>query len=149
MTAPPGSAGARRPRTAAPPRSALSAGMCDSHGVIVNLTWWTSVEALADFVFAGRHVKIMRRRREWFARAAEAMTALWWVQAGHRPTTEEAEEKIRRLRVHGPTPEALTFRRPFPSPDRGGEVARSGGRRTSRRSGPPTPARAWVVDRTA
>jgi hypothetical protein len=25
----------------------------DSHGVIVNLTVWTSVEALADFVFSG------------------------------------------------------------------------------------------------
>jgi hypothetical protein len=97
----------------------------DSHGVIVNLTVWTSVEALADFVFAGRHVEIMRRRREWFARAAEAMTALWWVPAGHRPTTDEAEEKIRTLRVHGPTPEAFTFRNPFPPPDRGGEVARS------------------------
>jgi Domain of unknown function (DUF3291) len=80
---------------------------------------------LADFAFTGRHVEIMRRRREWFARAAEATTALWWVPAGHRPTTDEAEEKIRRLRVHGPTTAAFTFRHPFPPPDRAGEVARS------------------------
>jgi hypothetical protein len=95
----------------------------DSHGVIVNLTVWTSVEALAEFVFNGRHAAIMRRRREWFARAAEAMTALWWVPAGHRPTTDEAEEKIRHLRVYGPTPEAFTFRRPFPPPGRAQDVA--------------------------
>lgn len=40
----------------------------DSYGVIVNLTTWTSVEALADWVFSGPHLAIMRRRREWFQR---------------------------------------------------------------------------------
>lgn len=94
-----------------------------SHGVIVNLTVWTSVEALADFVFSGGHVAIMRRRRRWFAPAAEATTALWWVPAGHRPSTDEAEDAVRRLRAEGPTPQAFTFRQPFPAPDRvGGPV---------------------------
>jgi Domain of unknown function (DUF3291) len=89
----------------------------DSHGVIVNLTVWTSVEALAAFAFSGRHVEIMRRRRTWFARPAEATTALWWVPAGHRPSTAEAEDAVRHLRAHGPTPRAFTFRTPFPAPD--------------------------------
>jgi hypothetical protein len=97
----------------------------DSHGVIVNLTVWTSVEALAEFAFRGGHVEIMRRRREWFARVAEATTALWWVPAGHRPTTDEAEERLLHLREHGPTPTAFTFRHPFPSPDRAEQVQRS------------------------
>ncbi len=65
-----------------------------SHGVIVNLTTWTSVEALAGFVFSGRHLAVMRRRRQWFEGAAEAMTALWWVPAGHRPSTDEAEDRF-------------------------------------------------------
>ena len=89
-----------------------------SHGVIVNLTVWRSVEALADFAFSGAHLAIMRRRRRWFARAAEATTALWWVPAGHRPSTDEAEDAVRHLRAHGPTPRAFTFRRPFPAPGR-------------------------------
>ena len=89
----------------------------DSHGVIVNLTVWTSVEALADFVFSGGHVAVMRRRRRWFAQVAEATTALWWVPAGHRPSTDEAEDAVRRLRADGPTPRAFTFRQPFPAPD--------------------------------
>jgi len=96
----------------------------DSQGVIVNLTTWTSVEALADFVFSGQHLAIMRRRRQWFEKAVEAITALWWVPRGHRPSTDEAEERVRQLRRHGPTPTAFTFRSPFPAPDRPGIAAR-------------------------
>jgi hypothetical protein len=96
-----------------------------SHGVIVNLTVWTSVDALAEFVFAGRHLELMRRRREWFAKVVEATTALWWVPSGHRPSTDEAEAAVRHLRVHGATPTAFTFHRPFPPPDRTGEVQRT------------------------
>jgi hypothetical protein len=88
----------------------------DSHGVIVNLTVWRDVEALADYVFSGRHVQIMRRRREWFQRAAEATTALWWIPAGSLPTTDDAEDRVRLLRARGPTPAAFTFRQPFPPP---------------------------------
>lgn len=87
-----------------------------SHGVIVNLTVWRDVESLAGYVFSGRHVEIMRRRRTWFERAAEATTALWWVPAGSLPTTDDAEDRVRLLRAHGPTPDAFTFRSPFPPP---------------------------------
>ena len=41
---------------------------------------------------------------------------MWWVPADHRPTTDEAEGRVRLLRRHGPTPEAFTFRTPFPDP---------------------------------
>jgi len=27
--------------------------------------------------------------------AAEATTALWWVPSGHRPSTDEAEDRVR------------------------------------------------------
>ena len=90
--------------------------VADSFGVVVNLTTWTSVQALADFVFSGQHLQVMRRRRKWFQRAVEPMTALWWVPAGHRPSTEDAEQRIQRLRRHGPTAESFTFRTPFPDP---------------------------------
>lgn len=96
----------------------------DSHGVIVNLTTWTSVEALADFVFSGRHLQVMRRRRQWFQHAVEPMTALWWVPSGHRPSTDEAEARVRQLRAHGPTSLAFTFRTPFPAPDQLGSDVR-------------------------
>ncbi len=88
----------------------------DSHGVVVNLTVWRDVEALAGYAFSGRHLEIMRRRRTWFQKAAEATTALWWIPAGTLPTTGDAEDRIRLLRAHGPTAEAFTFRSPFPPP---------------------------------
>jgi hypothetical protein len=91
-------------------------------GVIVNLSVWESVEALATFVYSGRHREVLRRRREWFETMPEAYTALWWVPAGQRPSTQDAEDRVRHLRRHGPSPYAFTLRQPFPAPDRSDEV---------------------------
>ena len=59
----------------------------------------------------------MRRRREWFSRLAEAYLVLWWVPAGTVPTVTEAKRRLDVLRSQGPTPDAFTFRSPFPPPD--------------------------------
>ena len=88
----------------------------DGHGVVVNLTTWDSVESLLAFVHDGPHLAVLRQRRTWFLPAADPMTALWWVPAGHRPTTDEAEQRLLHLREHGPTPTAFTFRDSYPSP---------------------------------
>lgn len=87
------------------------------HGVIVNLTTWTCPGALVDFVFSPAHLAVMRRRRTWFHRAAQATTALWWVPDGHRPSTGEAEERVRHLRARGPSAHAFTLTAPFTAPD--------------------------------
>ena len=88
----------------------------DSAGVVVNMSVWESVEALAGFVYSDEHRQIMRRRREWFERMAVAHTALWWIRRGTVPTTDDAEDKVRHLRAHGPTPAAFTLRVHFPPP---------------------------------
>jgi hypothetical protein len=49
---------------------------------------------------------------EWFERLAEAFLVLWWVPAGHRPSVEEAKDRLARLRRDGPSPDAFTFRSP-------------------------------------
>jgi hypothetical protein len=87
-----------------------------SAGVLVNMSVWESVEALAAYVYSGAHLTVLRRRREWFARMTEAQTALWWVPAGTRPGTAEAEDRVRLLRRRGPTPAAFTLRQHFPPP---------------------------------
>jgi hypothetical protein len=97
-----------------------------SAGVLVNLTVWESVEALAAFAFAGRHREVMRARREWFEPMRDAYAALWWVPAGVRPTTDDAEERLRHLRRHGPTPWAFTLREHFPQPGGPDDSARLG-----------------------
>jgi len=97
-----------------------------SAGVIMNMSVWDSVEALAAFVYSEQHRQVLRRRREWFEQMEEAFLALWWVPRGHIPTTGEAEDRIRHLRVHGPTPHAFTLRMHFPPPGEGECAPRPG-----------------------
>lgn len=85
--------------------------------VIVNLSVWRDVAALKRYVYQSAHVEIMRRRREWFARMAEAYLVLWWVPAGHQPTVAEAVARLAQLRKHGPSREAFTFGEAFAAPD--------------------------------
>src|SRR5690349_22619328 len=79
-----------------------------SAGVIVNMSVWESPEALAEFVYSAEHRRVLRRRRQWFERMAEAHTALWWIPRGSVPSTADAEERIRLLRELGPTARAFT-----------------------------------------
>jgi hypothetical protein len=81
--------------------------------IIVNMSVWESIEALTGFVYRSGHVDVMRRRREWFERMAEAYVCLWWVPAGHIPSVEEAVERLRFLRRYGPSPRAFTIRTRF------------------------------------
>ncbi len=86
-------------------------------GILVNMSVWETVEALAAYVYGDAHLGVLRRRREWFERMTVAYTALWWIPRGHVPTITEAEDRVRHLREHGPTPHAFTLRQYFPAPD--------------------------------
>ena len=97
-----------------------------SAGVIVNMSVWESVEALAAFVYTGAHRPVLRRRRTWFEPISQAYTALWWIRRGTTPAIAEAEGKVRYLRAHGPTPHAFTLRVHFPPPGDTGRAARAG-----------------------
>ena len=88
----------------------------DDDMIIVNMSVWTGVDALREYVYRGDHVTVMRQRREWFARMTDAFVVLWWIPAGHIPTVAEAVARLERLRTEGPSPEAFTFRAPFPPP---------------------------------
>jgi hypothetical protein len=78
--------------------------------MLLNMSVWASVEALADYVYRSVHVEFLRRRREWFERAVEPIHCLWWVEEGHIPTVAEAVERLEHLRAHGPTERSFTFR---------------------------------------
>ncbi|MFJ8042531.1 DUF3291 domain-containing protein [Kitasatospora sp. NPDC096147] len=88
----------------------------DDEWLIVNMSVWRDPDALEAYVYSPGHIAVLRRRREWFARVGEVMTALWWVPAGHRPTVAEAEEKLLKLRAEGPGPQVFTLREGFPPP---------------------------------
>jgi hypothetical protein len=81
--------------------------------LIINMSVWTSVPPLADFVYGPAHRAVLQRRREWFAPVREAYSALWWVPADTEPTVADAEKRVASLRRIGPTPYAFTLRRRF------------------------------------
>jgi GNAT superfamily N-acetyltransferase len=82
--------------------------------ILVNMSVWTSVEALRAFVSHPDHVAVLRQRRQFFEVPSDAYTTLWWVNAGHIPTVDEAKERLEFLRSHGPSPWAFTFAHPEP-----------------------------------
>lgn len=77
--------------------------------IAINMSVWTDIQSLGAFVYRGDHVKIMRRRREWFEHM-DVFQVLWWVPAGHTPTIDEARLSWRGWKSSAP--------RPTPSPSR-------------------------------
>jgi len=84
---------------------------------LINLSVWRDLASLDAYVYQSAHVEIMRRRREWFQRLREAHVVLWWVATGHQPDIDEAIGKLNRLRQHGPSQEAFSFRQAYAAPD--------------------------------
>jgi hypothetical protein len=88
----------------------------DDGRLIINMSVWESIEALWKFVYDGRHLEVMRRRRQWMTRIAESHMVLWWLPVGQPPTIDAAKARLEHLRRHGPTDRAFTFKRRFPAP---------------------------------
>jgi hypothetical protein len=57
----------------------------------------------------------LRRRLEWFEKASEPTTVLWWVEQGHIPGLDEAADRLAELRRNGPTPGAFDMKTTFPA----------------------------------
>ena len=116
----PGSSGGCRPKTATPRRS----------GRTPTTTAWRSTCRCGNR--SRRCSSSSIGARTWDRCATQAVVrtdrgpilVLWWVPAGHIPTIAEAKERLDHLKAHGPSPEAFTFRTPFPAPDgKSGDVA--------------------------
>jgi hypothetical protein len=84
----------------------------DDPQMAVNMSVWDNMAALEAYVYSGRHVEVMKSRRDWFHRMDFYMV-LWWIPVGHIPTVEEAKARLDYLQEHGPTPHAFTFRQKF------------------------------------
>lgn len=88
----------------------------DDPMLLINMSVWTSLEALHGYVYASDHTPFVRARRQWFEPFVGPMLALWCVPEGHLPAIAEGKAKLALLGEKGPTAEAFTFRRPFPAP---------------------------------
>lgn len=85
--------------------------------IIVNMSVWTSHEALKQYVYSGDHLNVLKNRKSWFDKLETPSLALWWIPAGTVPTLEMAKQALASLQQNGPTPAAFTFAHPFPMPD--------------------------------
>lgn len=75
----------------------------DGRAMAVNLSVWESAEALEDFVWNTVHKRFYNRKAEWFSPMAQPHFVMWWVPEGHRPTLEEAAERLAHLTEQGPS----------------------------------------------
>jgi Domain of unknown function (DUF3291) len=73
----------------------------------INLSVWESVEALERFVWQTVHARFYARKAEWFEKLDGAYLVLWHVPAGHRPTVQEAIERLDHLKARGPSEHAF------------------------------------------
>jgi len=87
----------------------------EDESIVFNLSVWESVEALKAYAYHTAHAELLRQRSLWFEKFAGAFLALWWVPAGHRPSVDEAKQRLAHLEAKGPSPFAFTFRELFPA----------------------------------
>ncbi|MBS2021263.1 MAG: DUF3291 domain-containing protein [Deltaproteobacteria bacterium] len=88
--------------------------------VLFNFSIWESVEALHAYTYKTAHAQAYAARRSWFSETKAVVggheLAMWWIEAGARPTVEEAKAKLAKIHAEGPTREAFTFKTAFPPP---------------------------------
>lgn len=85
--------------------------------ILFNMSVWEEVEDLMNYVYASKHLELLKAKSEWFTKLGEAHLALWWVKKGHIPTVEEALDKLNIIKENGPSSEVFTFAKRFPKPD--------------------------------
>ena len=86
----------------------------DDDRILFNMSVWCSIEHLKQYVYRSAHAQLLRQRRDWFEKFGGTYVALWWVPLDHRPSVDEAKQRLTHLEANGPTPFAFTFKQSFP-----------------------------------
>jgi hypothetical protein len=90
----------------------------DDPTILLNMSVWTSPEALYEFAYRTVHRRFVQRRKEWFELFGATYMALWWVEEGVIPSVGDGRVRLGHLERFGPTTYAFTFRKLFPpTPD--------------------------------
>jgi hypothetical protein len=75
--------------------------------MISNLSVWTDVAALGDYVFNTVHARFYEKGPEWFEAMTKQHFVMWPVPEGHIPTLTEAMDRLRHLQLNGSTDHAF------------------------------------------
>lgn len=79
----------------------------DDARFIVNMSVWETAAHLEQFVWNTVHARVYEKKATWFEAAKTPHLAMWFVPAGHQPSTEEAMERLAHLTAHGPSAHAF------------------------------------------
>lgn len=86
----------------------------DDPTLIINMSIWTDIDSLKDFVYKSIHIELVRDRESWFSKMQQVHQVLWWTPENCIPTVEEGKIRLQHLEDNGPSEYAFTFSRPFP-----------------------------------
>jgi len=78
--------------------------------ILFNMSVWESIEDLEAFVYSSNHLEVLQKKSRWFERSTRAPLVLWWVEAGHIPSVEEAKQHFDILWRDGPSAAAFSFK---------------------------------------
>jgi uncharacterized protein DUF3291 len=96
--------------------SAVSLNPFGDERILINMSVWETITDLETFVYSGRHLEVLRGRRDWFVKFGQVFAALWYIPEGHTPSVEEARERLDFLQQNGPTAYAFDFKKRFACP---------------------------------
>ena len=88
--------------------------------VLFNMSVWESIEALHAYTYRTAHAEVYAARRQWFVDTKAVVgghaLAMWWVPRGHRPSVEDAKQRLDAITASGPSERAFTFKQRFDPP---------------------------------
>ena len=73
----------------------------------VNMSVWTDVKSLENYVFKTVHAQIYKRGAEFFQKSDKPHMVFWPVEEGHEPTLTEAWSRLQDLKTNGPSNRSL------------------------------------------
>jgi hypothetical protein len=77
------------------------------------LSLWKDIGSLYRFVYAGVHLRAMKRKDTWMVPPRWPTYAMWWTDV--TPTWSDGSRRLEYLEKNGESSRAFTFRSPFDS----------------------------------
>jgi hypothetical protein len=81
--------------------------------IIVNMSIWTSIDSLKNFMFKTHHRDFLKNKKVWFSDMKQENYVLWWLEDGEIPSVDDAIIRLEHLRSYGDSPYAFSFKVPF------------------------------------
>jgi len=65
--------------------------------LIVNRSVGELEKALFVFTYESKHIEVIKRKKEWFSKLTDMPRSLWFIQSGHEPSPERAEQRPEKV----------------------------------------------------